>query len=350
MQITKYSPDTALPAFLMGDESLLDINKEVVSQQAFPSMSIKGKVFTVNKDGVKTVLTKPGEDDEVAQSIGVVMVRVNTHAKTFYAKKFTEESSDGARPDCYSYDGIAPSANAQTPQSKKCAICPHNQWGSRTNEDGEAKGKSCQDNFRVAISTPDNIDPMLIRVPPKSRKALRDMLKEIAARKVPYNAVIVKIGFDRDEASPVLTFKPVGFLDKATFDNVRAVQDSEVVRAIVGLDDHGMGEPVERTAPSVDMDELDAAISAKAATKKAAAKPVTKAPEVTTPPDDDEDDTPPPAAKPAPKATKPAKVVAPPPDEDEDDTPPPAAKPEVKASTGGGLLADLDELLGNKDD
>jgi len=293
--------------------------------------------------------------------LGVVLLRANMHAQTYYAKKYSEGESDNQRPDCYTYDGVAPSANAQTPQATKCALCKHNQWGSRITEGGK-ESKTCQDNVRVAISTPDNIDPMLLRVPPKSIKPLKEMLKVIAARKVPYNAVVVKVGFDRNEPSPVLTFKPVGLLDDVHYSQVRDAYDGELVRGIVGLDDFGM-EPQAPKAPSVDADELDAALAARDATRKAAEKP-TALPKPVDADDLDDIIAPPKKAKPAPvtdadeepapppKKAKPAPVV-----DDEDDTPAPPKKakaepkPEPKKSGGGSdLLADLDDLLGNKDD
>jgi hypothetical protein len=360
MNIVKYEATGNLPAYLTNGAANLDINNEVVRSAAFPSLSIKGKTFTVNRDGVKTILTKPGEDDEVAQSIGVVFLRANMNAKTFYAKKYSEGDSDGARPDCYSFDGVAPSPNSVDAQAKKCAICPHNQWGSRIGDgDGgeEKKGKACQDNARIAVSTPDTMDPMLLRVPPKSLKSLRDMLKGIKARKVPYNAVVVKIGFDREAPSPVLTFKPVGFMDDAGYATVNAQYDDEVVRAIVGVEDTGDQAPPVSPAPSISMDELDAAIAAREATRKAAATaaPAAKAPLV----EDDLDDILP-KAKPAPKLeAKPVKAepkAKPAPKEytnggDEEETLPKAmTKAAPKTSSGASLLADLDDLLGNKDD
>ena len=98
-------------------------------------MSENRKVLiAISKDGVRKVLTKPDDPDEVAQNIGVVVIRANMKSKVFYLKKYNEGDSDGARPDCYSYDGEAPSANSPTPQAKKCAICPHNVWGSRVGD------------------------------------------------------------------------------------------------------------------------------------------------------------------------------------------------------------------------
>lgn len=350
-----------LPAYLVDAKDLLDINKEVVRAAAFPVMSIKGMKFTLVQDGVKKVLTKPDDPDEVAQSIGVVFLRANLHAKTFYAKKYAEGESDGVRPDCYSYDGVAPSPNAANPQAKKCALCPHNQWGSRVGDGdgvGEGKGKACQDNARIAITAPDNMNPTLLRVPPASLKNLKDMLKVVASRKVPYNAVVVKIGFDREAPAPKLTFKPVGLLDDAAYAQVKSLYDDEVVRAITGLDDFAVeaAEPkVEK--PAAGADELDAALAARAAAKKA--KPTVDADEL-----DDiladvekpkkpakvEDDEP----APAPKAKAKAKAKA----EDDEPAPPkvePKADdeepaPKAKKSAASDLLADLDDLLGTKDD
>lgn len=362
MNIIKFEGSANLPAYL-NDSVDLSMNDEVVRSPAFPSLSIKGMKFTINRDGAKTVLTKPDDPDEVAQHIGVVFLRANMNAKTFYAKKYSEGDSDGARPDCYSFDGDAPSPHAPDPQSKKCHICPHNQWGSRIGDgdrDGgeEKKGKACQDNARIAVSAPDKIEPMLLRVPPKSLKPLRELFKAVKARKYPYNSVVVKLGFDRNEPSPVLTFKPVGLMDDAGYAKIKAMFDDELVRGIVGLDDTGHTDAADTTRKgSVDTDELDAAIAARDATRKAAEK--AKAPKVD---EDDIDDiigTPkaapkeepkPEPKKAAPKTEAPKKAA---PKEydlggaEEDEAPKAVPK---KDAGSNKLLDDLDDLLGNKDD
>lgn len=339
MQLIKFESTDNLPAYLTtGDTSLLDINKEVIRAASFPSLSIKGKQFTISKDGIKRIITKPDDADEVAQSIGVVFLRANMNAKVFYAKKYSEGDSDGARPTCYSYDGAQPSENAMEPQAKKCAVCPHNQWGAKVSDDGEAKGKACSDHARIAVSAPDNLDPMLLRVPPASLKNLREALKVIAARKLPYNAVVMKIAFDREAPSPKLTFKPVGLVDDAGYTQVKELYDGETVRAITGLDDFGHGDtPSKPEAPRAEADELDAALAARAAVKKAAEVKPTKMDE------DELDDLLAPKAKPEP-AVK-AEKAAPKPKREE----PPAPKVE-KTSASENLLSDLDDLLGNKDD
>ncbi len=331
MNLVPFTQEGTLPAYLKSATNVLDVNKDVIRGAVFPTMSIKGMKFTMVKDGIKTVLTKPDDPDEVAQNIGVVPLRINMHAKVFYAKKYANEDSEGQRPDCYSYDGIAPSANAATPQAKKCAVCPHNVWGSRITESGQ-KTKACNDRARIAISAPDKLEPMLLNVPPASLKNLRDAVKIINQRstgdvKLQYNMVVIKVGFDREAPSPLLTFKPIALLDDGTYAQVKEMYDSELVRSIVGADDLPLPEvDAPETKPAVESDELDAALAARDAMKKAKA-PAKAEPE------------PEPETKPK-KAAKAA------------DEPKKAAKaePEAKPSGGSSLLSDLDALLGSTDD
>lgn len=351
MSIVPFDSDKNLPAYLTSGVRRADINNDIAVGAAFPTMSIKGMKFTIARDGVRKVLTKPDDPDEVAQNIGVVIVRANMNSKVFYLKKYAEGDSEGARPDCYSYDGVAPSPNSPNPQAKKCSICPNNVWGSRVGDgdkpaDGsEKKGKACSDNARLAISAPDKLEPMLLRVPPASLKALREAAKIMSQRKLDYNMVLMKIGFDRDAPSPKLTFKPVGLLDDGTYQEVNALYDEDTVRSIVGAEDHGVeGVAPEPKPAAVDADELDAALAAREVTQKAKAAP--KAPAVSTDELDDmlggvKEEAP----KPAPKAAKAApKPVA----EEPAPTPPPNA--EKPAGGASSLLSDLDDLLGNKDD
>ena len=339
MQIVPFEGGN-LPAYLANAQTTPDINKDVVRAAQFPTMSIKGKVFTLNKDGVKKILTKPDDPDEVAQSIGVVMLRTNMNGKTWYGKGYAE--GDNSPPDCFSHDGVAPSPHAQQPQAKKCQLCPRNVWKQMTGEDGSTReGRECSD---MAIAAPDNLEgAMLLRVPPASRKHLREAVKIVNQRKIPYNAVVMKISFDPEMASPTLKFKPVGLLNDADYAKVTAMYDGELVRSIVGLDDHM--EPAVEPEPAVTADELDAAIAARDAANKAKE---TSAPAAAPAP------TPAPTPKPRTRAAAPkvsvddvgAAVAATP-------APAPTAAPVAApaADTGAaGLLSELDALLGNPDD
>jgi hypothetical protein len=320
--------DAGLPSAIVNRKRTLDVNKDIVTAAPYANLSIKGKVWTLVKDSERKIITKPDDPDETVQSLNLGFLRINMHSKTFYKKKFTEEDSEGQRPDCYSMDGVVPSANAPDAQAKKCAICPHNQWGSRVSEDNTGKGKACADHARIAVVDPTKIDkPLLLRVPPASLKPLKDALKMVKTRQLQYNEVVFRVGFDMEAASPKLTFKPVGVLDDASYEKACGMFEDEIVRAIVGADDDGaVAAPAPEQADD-GADELDAALAAKNAVKAEA----------------------PPAPPPAPKpAAKPKKAEAPPP------APPPAPKPAPApapvASDGDDLLGDIDSLLSQIDD
>jgi hypothetical protein len=78
-------------------------------------------------------------------------------------------------------------------------------------------------------------DPMLIRVPAASLKALDQFGDTLAKRNVPYQLVAVKIGFDYTVAHPALTFKGIGMVDDATAMQIHNVSTSDVVQQIIGL-------------------------------------------------------------------------------------------------------------------
>ena len=221
----------------------------------FPVISIKGKVFHIKRGDEKTLVTKPDSDGEPAASLEVIVLKTHPGvAKTYYSKGFSEGSVE--KPDCYSNDGTAPAADAQSPQAKKCAACPHNQWGSKITEDGK-KGKSCADVKRLAVAPAGQInDPMLLRVPAASLKTWDQYVDLLKKRGVPPPAVVTKVGFDYTVAHPALTFKPIGFIDEAMAVEVKEVLDTDAVQNIIG------GAP---SAAEVDNGEAE--------TPKAAAKP-----------------------------------------------------------------------------
>lgn len=217
-----------LPSYLRNTTGAGNLTEIAASIVTFPVISIKGKVFTIKRGAEKMLITKPGAPDEPASHLEVVILGIGPDgsacAKQFYNTGFVEGSED--KPLCYSNDGVEPAADAQEPQSAKCATCPHNVFGSKITESG-AKSKACADSKRLAVAAPDNLeDPMLLRVPAKSLAAFRQFAKVLSDRGVgDSQAVIAKIGFDHTVAHQQLTFRPVGFVDSATY--IRALDASK---------------------------------------------------------------------------------------------------------------------------
>jgi hypothetical protein len=298
-----------LPAYLKSF-NVSELNSDLTAHAGggFPVISIKGKNFAIVRDGERVVIPNPKDPDSPATSIEVVLIKANKGtSKVFYLKGYDPKDSEGAKPDCYSPDGVAPAADAQKPQSKKCATCAHNQWGSRITEKGASKGKACNDTVRMAVAPAGQLnDPMLLRVPPASIRALGEYGQLLAKRGVGYNMVVTKVAFDTEAESPKLTFKPVGFLDDEGFAEVREVMESDTVRDILG------SNTVAPTA--AELADADGAVPAPKVEAAPEPKPAAKTKTVT----DEEVETAvkaaeKPAAKPK-KEAKPAPVV----EEDED--------------------------------
>lgn len=226
----------SLPAYLK-KFNVAELNADLTAHAGggFPVLSTKGNKWAVVRDGERTVLPNPKDPESPATYVDVVLIKASKGtSKVFYLKGYDPESSDKQKPDCYSPDGIAPAADAASPQSKKCATCAHNQWGSRITDKGATKGKACSDNVRLAVAPAGQInDPMLLRVPPASIRNLGEYGQLLAKRGVGYNMVVTKIAFDPDSLGKI-TFKPVGFLDDASYAEVQEVMDSDLVRDITG--------------------------------------------------------------------------------------------------------------------
>jgi len=226
----------SLPGYLKSvDVSELNNDLTAHAGAGFPVISIKGKIFAIVRDGERKTLMNPKDPDSPATSIDVVMLKANKGtSKVYYAKGYTEGGSDGVKPDCFSHMGDKPDAQAEKPQSKTCATCKHNVWGSRIGENGN-KGKSCQDSVRLAVATPDQLnDPYLLRVPPASIRGLGEYGDMLKKRGVGYNMVVTKISFDVEAPTPKLMFKPVGFIDEAAYAKVKEQAAGDIVQQIIG--------------------------------------------------------------------------------------------------------------------
>lgn len=296
MNIIPFDNNKSLPAYLK-KFNVAELNADLTAHAGggFPVVSIKGKVFAVVRDGVRNVLPNPKDPDSPATAIDVVLLKVNKNpSKVFYLKGYDKDSSEGQKPDCYSNDGLEPAADSQNKQAKKCATCPHNQWGSRITEKGASKGKACADAVRVAVAPAGQPnDAMLLRVPPASIRAIGEYGQALAKRNVPYNAVVTKVAFDMEAESPKLTFKAVGLLDEDSFSEVQNMVESDLVRSILGS---GVPVAVEAAPPAVVDDE------------EPEVKPVAKAPSKSkTVTDEEVTEAVAAAEKPAPKAKAAAK-------------------------------------------
>jgi len=159
--------------------------------------------------------------------------------------------------------------------------------------------------MRLAVASPDQInDPVLLRVPAASLKALGQYGNQLAKRHMQPEMVITSLSFDFTVSHPQLTFKAVGFVDEDQFAEVQETleKEHETIQNILGLS--GVGPGVAETEAEDEDDEP---------------KPKRRA----APEPEDEDDEPKPKRRAAPE----------PEDEDEDEEPKRKPKRRVVAET-----------------
>ena len=233
MQTAGQVPAHIVAAFGTGDNA--DLSSGVSG--GYPIISIKGKVFHIVENGERMLVTADGSDDP-APSIMAVILRANPNLnKVYYPDGYDEGSTE--KPLCHSNDAIAPAADAQEPQSPKCATCKFNQFGTKISDNG-SKGKACADSRRLAVAPHGDLErAMLLRVPAASLRTLLAYAQGLDKRKVPYQALVTRIGFDHSVAYPALTFKAEAWLDAEEVAEVKEMMDSATVLNITALDQTG---------------------------------------------------------------------------------------------------------------
>jgi hypothetical protein len=184
---------------------------------SFAVLSYKGRNWRINYRGEETLLMDANGTPR--QTIDVIIVGVsNTVSKIYYGKNYVEGSDDS--PDCMSMNGQVPDVGVPKQQSQTCAMCPHNQWGSRITEAGK-KGKACQDSRRLAVvplADPLNESlggPILLRIPPMTLQALASYAQLLERKGASIEFVGTRLGFDYNVAYPKITFTPLGWLSDA---------------------------------------------------------------------------------------------------------------------------------------
>lgn len=241
----------SVPAFLQGgDQANNDLLAHASS--SFPIMSIKGKVFTVIRGQERAIVPNPRDPNAPACSINVVIAKVSPNtSKTFYMTAYKE--GEDIKPTCFSNDGKHPDPSSEQIQCKSCAACPHNVFGTARSQDGKpGKGKACSDFVRMAICDVTNVqEPMLLRVPPASIKAVGEYGRMLSRRKVPYQAVLTEISFVPTEATPRLQFRPLGYLDEPTYREVLEVSKSEVVSTMLNGFEGSQAAQAEQAASPI---------------------------------------------------------------------------------------------------
>jgi hypothetical protein len=135
------------------NNSLEIINENLKGQQ------LSYQMFDVVKSpsGGTTAFSVPGlsGDEPAKELIGIILDY--TTPRAYWD---TPDPKEGTPPVCFSRDSVT------SHEGKACAICQFNDFGSK---DGESNAKACKESVSILLLRPDNIMPIIVRVPVSSK-------------------------------------------------------------------------------------------------------------------------------------------------------------------------------------
>ena len=266
---------TALPAHIAAFQNLFgNIGQNVVGgvkTGGHPRISIKQSRWRLQE----------GADEEVVQSLtlDVMIVGANpSMSKVWYAGAYDPKATEFKAPDCFSDNGVGPSATCEKPQCATCTLCPNNVWGSKVSTNGK-KTKACADYKKLAVVLAHDADAPVyeLRVPPASIGDLARVMQKMVNNGIPVPAVIFQLSFDPSADHPKIVFNPLGYANEQQLAVAsKWVNSAEVTEAINDKDQVKQGlqvsAPLAQAAPPL------LAMSAIPAFLQATPQPVQAAP------------------------------------------------------------------------
>lgn len=160
----------------------LDIIRDNLKKQP-----LSFQLFDIVKSpaGGSTVFSVPGlSGDEAAKELTGIILDYST-PRAYWD---TPDPVEGTPPTCFSNDSII------SHDGKVCATCPFNDFGSR---DGDTNAKACKESVTLFLLRPDNIMPIIVRVPVSSKLRFQRYVTRLVGRMLPLSSVVTRITLEK---------------------------------------------------------------------------------------------------------------------------------------------------------
>jgi hypothetical protein len=102
----------------------------------------------------------------------------------------TPDPVEGTPPVCYSRDSII-----SYPDGKVCARCTFNDFGSKNG--GDTQAKACKEYVLIVMLQPDNIMPIIVRVPVSSKLFFQRYMTRLIRQMLSISGVVTKITLEK---------------------------------------------------------------------------------------------------------------------------------------------------------
>ena len=180
------APDTSLApvdsTYLALTNNALDIIRANLKSQP---LSLDLFDIVKSPSGGSTVFEVPGLAGNEAAKELVGIVLDYTTPRAYWD---TPDPVEGTPPVCMSQNSII------SFDGKACAHCPYNDFGSK---DGESNAKACKESVLLFLLRPDNIIPLLVRVPVTSKPRFLKYSTRLLSTLRPINSIVTRITLEK---------------------------------------------------------------------------------------------------------------------------------------------------------
>lgn len=205
------SSQSTITEYAALNNNALEIIEENLKKQP---MSLQ--LFDIVKapTGGSTVFTVPGiSGDETVKSLTGIILDYTT-PRAYWD---TPDPVEGTPPICFSEDSIV------SHDGKSCRECPYNDFGSR---DGESNAKACKESVVLFLLRPDNIMPLVVRVPASSKRIFQRYVTRLIGKMIRISGVVTRITLEKKtnrtgQPYAVYNFEAIDELDPEESENAR---------------------------------------------------------------------------------------------------------------------------------
>lgn len=208
------TPETAL-ALTNSDYLAFKSNALDLIRNNLKNQPLSFDFFDVVKSpsGGSTVFSVPGlaGDEPAKELVGIVLDY--TTPRAYWD---TPDPVEGTPPTCLSQNSII------SQDGKACARCPYNDFGSK---DGDSNAKACKESVLIFLLRPNNIIPLLVRVPVTSKPRFLKYSTRLLSSLTPISSVVTKITLEKATSKGG---KPYALF---SFEAVAALSEEEAAQA-----------------------------------------------------------------------------------------------------------------------
>jgi hypothetical protein len=234
-----------------------------------PRISIRGGQFALTDAGGQRygapVILQSTKEGQKMIMLAIIIGSNAKKSRIFYENAYDPDSP--GPPDCYSDNGLAPSANASNPQARTCAECNWSKWGSDTSALTGKKTKACDEKKKLGIIVVNDTSGLSyeLQIPPATLKNMAvyaNMLQSFTppgeSRKADISDFITAISFVPGQTG-ILEFAPFAWINSAFIDEhgtLRVALDANNQPLLAPDEGQSVGDRIDEIWESGELNDL----------------------------------------------------------------------------------------------